>query len=69
MLILFYLVFLNTWQCRFSNKCNNFLPFKRQPQEMVKHIQRICGLLQTNCLIVFDHFVGLTLEGLTGFHD
>ena len=69
MLVLFYIVFLNTWQCRFSKKCNKFLPFKRQLQKMVKHIQTIRGLLQTNCLSVFDHFVGLTLEGLTGFHD
>ena len=29
---------------------------------MVKHT--ICWLLTTNCLSVFDHFVGLTLKGL-----
>ena len=32
---------------------------------MVKHTQKICNLL-TNCLSVFDHFVGLALKGLIG---
>ena len=31
---------------------------------MVKHTQTIRGLLMTNCLSVFDHFVGLALKGL-----
>ena len=31
---------------------------------MVKHTQAIRRLLPTNCLIVFDHFVGLALKGL-----
>ena len=31
---------------------------------MVKHTQTIRRLLPTNCLSVFDHFVGLVLEGL-----
>ena len=31
---------------------------------MVKHIQKICRLLPTTFLIVFDHFVGLALKGL-----
>ena len=31
---------------------------------MVKHIQTIRRFLPTNCLNVFDHFVGLTLKGL-----
>ena len=31
---------------------------------MVKHNQTIRRLLPTNCLSVFDHFVGLALEGL-----
>ena len=38
-------------------------PFKRQPNKMVKHTQRIRRLLPTNCLSVFDHFVGLMLKG------
>ena len=34
---------------------------------MVKHIQTIRRLLPTNCLSVFDHFVGLALKGLISF--
>ena len=34
---------------------------------MVKHIQTIHRLLPTNCLSVFDHFVGLALKGLNIF--
>ena len=31
---------------------------------MVKHTQTICRQQPTNCLSVFDHFVGLPLKGL-----
>ena len=31
---------------------------------MVKHTHAICQLLPTNCLSVFDHFVGLVLKEL-----
>ena len=31
---------------------------------MVKHTQRICRQQSTNCLSVFEHFVGLALKGL-----
>ena len=31
---------------------------------MVKHTQTVCRLLRTNCLSVFDHFVGMTVKGL-----
>ena len=31
---------------------------------MIKHTQTIRRLLPTNCLSVFDHFVGLGLKGL-----
>ena len=31
---------------------------------MIKHTQKIRRLLPTNCLSVFDHFVGLVLKGL-----
>ena len=34
---------------------------------MVKHTQTIRQQQVTNCLSVFDHFVGLALKGLTGF--
>ena len=32
---------------------------------MVKHTQTIRRLLPTNCLNVFNHFVGLALKGLS----
>ena len=35
---------------------------------MIKHTQTIRRLLPTNCLSVFDHFVGLALKGLR-FND
>ena len=35
-----------------------------QPNKMVEHSQTIRRLLPTNCLSVFDHFVGLELKGL-----
>ena len=31
---------------------------------MVKQTQAVSRLLPTNCLSVFDHFVGLALKGL-----
>ena len=34
-------------------------------QKMVKLTQAIRRLLPTNCLSVFDHFVGLALKGLS----
>ena len=38
--------------------------FKRQPHKMVKHTQTICRQQSTNCLSVFDNFVGFVLKGL-----
>ena len=38
--------------------------FKRQPQKMVKHTQTIRQLSPTNCLSMFDLFVGLVVKGL-----
>ena len=35
----------------------------RQPHKMVKHTQTIRRQEPTNCLSVFDHFVGLPLKG------
>ena len=40
--------------------------FKLQPHKMIKHTQVIRRLLPTNCLNVFDHFVGLILEAKFG---
>ena len=50
--------------------CNSTTPdqsFKCEPHKMVKHTQTMCRLLLTNCLSVFDHFVGLVLKGLKSF--
>ena len=41
-----------------------YLPFKRQPNKMVKHTQTIRQLLPMNVLSVSDSFVGLVLKGL-----
>ena len=38
--------------------------FKSQSHKMVKHTQTIRRQKPTNCLSVFDHFVGLALKGL-----
>ena len=43
---------------------NSILTLKRQLYEMVKHTQIIRRLLPTNCLSVFDRFVGLALKEL-----
>ena len=40
-------------------------PFKRQPHKMVKRNQTIRWQQLTNCLSVFDHFVGLVFKGLS----
>ena len=37
--------------------------FKCQPHKMIKHTQTIRRLLPTNCLSLFDHFVGWRLKG------
>ena len=36
---------------------------------MVKHTQTIRHKLPTNCLSVFDHFMGLALKGLSEFKE
>ena len=36
----------------------------RQTHKMVKHTPTIRGLLPTNCLSEYDHFVGLQLKGV-----
>ena len=37
-------------------------PFKHQLYKMIKHTQINCRLLPTNCLSVFDHFLGLAQQ-------
>ena len=39
-------------------------PLSANPHKMVKHTETVHCLLFTNCLSVFDHFVGLALKGL-----
>ena len=34
---------------------------------MVKHTETMSQLLPTNCLSVFNHFVGLAIKGLEDF--
>ena len=41
---------------------NIYLTFKFQHHKIVKHTQTIRWLLPTNCLSVFEHFVGLGLK-------
>ena len=36
----------------------------RQPRKMVKHTQTIRQQKPTNCMSMFDHFVGLAPKGL-----
>ena len=43
-------------------------PFKGQPHTMVKHTETIRRQQLTNCLSVFDHFVGLALKWLKAFY-
>ena len=47
------------------NPNNRINPLNVSNHKMVKHTQRIRRLLPTNCLSVFDHFVGLALKELT----
>ena len=51
--------------CKMCEKVRNTCGSKkRQPHKMVKQTQTVRRLLPTNCLSVFDHFVGLALKGL-----
>ena len=42
--------------------------FKPNPHKMLRHTQTIRQLLLTNCLSVFEHFVGLVLKRLIYFN-
>ena len=44
----------------------NVNPLSAKPAKWSNTIKQIVGNLSTNCLSVFDHFVGLTLKGLRG---
>ena len=47
-----------------AKKIPTCLTSKRQAREIVKHAQTIHRMLPTNCLSVFDYFVGLTFKKL-----
>ena len=47
-----------------KNRKQNINPFNHQIYKMVKYTQTTRLLLLTNCLNVFDRFVGLALKGL-----
>ena len=42
-------------------------PLSADPTKWSNTLNQFFGNLPTNCLSVFDHFVGLTLKGLTIF--
>ena len=46
-----------------------FNPFSANPTKGSNALKQFVGNLPTNCLRVFDHFVGLTLKGLTDFFE
>ena len=42
-----------------------FQPLSANPTKWSNTLKQFAGKLPTNCLSVFDHFVGLTLKGLS----
>ena len=42
-----------------------FNPFRANPTKWSNTLKQFVGKLPTNCLSVFDHFVGLALKGLS----
>ena len=48
----------------FSCNGSGALTFKRQPQKMVKHTDKIRPQQPMNCFSVFEHFEGLALKAL-----
>ena len=40
-------------------------PLSANPTKWSDTLKQFVGKLQTNCLSVFDHFVGMALKGLT----
>ena len=42
----------------------NFNPLSANPTKWLNTLKRLVGTLSTNCLSVFDHFVGLALKEL-----
>ena len=49
---------------------DTFNPLSANPTKWLNTLKQFIGNLPTNCLSVFDHFVGLALKGLIcGFHE
>ena len=48
----------------FSRSTGSINPFNANPTKWSNTLKKFVGNLLTNCLNVFDHFVGLALEGL-----
>ena len=42
-------------------------PLSANPTKWSNTLQKFVGNLPTNCLSVFNHFVGLALKGLTSY--
>ena len=42
-----------------------FNPLNANPKKWSNTLKQFVGKLPTNCLSVFDHFVGLALKGLS----
>ena len=68
----FYLNWKNLWRKKprsFSNEHDFSLnPLSANPHKMVKLTQKFVGNLLTNCLSVFNHFVGFAHERLSYIH-
>ena len=43
-------------------------PLSANPSKWSNTLKQFVGNLPTNCLSVFDHFVGLVLKALSSFH-
>ena len=50
---------------RLSEQILNLYALRHQPHKKLKHTQTIRRLLPTNCLSVFDYFIGLVLKVLS----
>ena len=47
---------------------SSFNPLSAKPTKWSNTLKQFVGKLTTNCLSVFDHFVGLALKGLKPLH-
>ena len=65
LLILFLYVFFTPHQCVERNLLN---PFSANFTKWSDTLKQFVGNLPTNCLSMFDHFVGLALKGLKNGH-